>query len=317
MIMEVKHQTSEVPSPKAAGKTKVFITGATGYIGGSVAERLVTLGYEVTGLVRSEEKAALLKDRGITSVIGTLDDQEILAEAAQAADIVIHAASADHPASVLSLVTALERSGKLLIHTTGSAIVGDHADGAYASTVPLTEDSYFEPVPFRRPRVDMNRYIRQAAIEKGIRTVIICPAMIYGTGRGLQPNSDQIPRLTAVAKQVGAGVYLGEGLSHYSNVHIDDLVELYLLVMEKAPGGSFFFAENGHNSFKEIAVMISKNLGFEGKTFSMGVAEVIKNHGQEARLGAASNSYVSAANARRLGWLPKAPSLAAYFESLG
>ena len=314
--MAIENQTLNVAVSGATPKVKVFITGATGYIGGSVAERLVALGYEVMGLVRSEEKAALLKERGIASVIGTLDDQEILAEAAQAADIVIHAASADHPASVLALVTALERSGKLLIHTTGSAIVGDHADGAYASTIPLNEDSYFEPMPFRRPRVDMNRYVRQAAIEKGIRSVVICPSMVYGTGSGLKTDSEQIPRLTAVSKQVGAGVYLGEGLNHYSNVHIDDLVDLYLLVMEKAPGGSFFFAENGHNSFKEIAVMISKNLGFEGKTFSMSVAEVTKNHGEEARMGAASNSYVSAANARRLGWSPKAPSLSEYFDSL-
>ena len=314
--MKVENQTSNAPIPGAIEKTKVFITGATGYIGGSIAERLVALGYEVTGLVRYADKAALLKERGIQSVIGTLDDSEVLTLAAQAADIVIHTANADHSGSVVTLVTALERSGKMLIHTSGSAIVADHADGEFASAFPLTEDSYFEPVPSRRPRVDMNRYVRQAAIDKGIRSVVICPTMIYGTGRGLQPDSDQIPKLTAVSKQVGAGVYLGKGLSHYSNVHIDDLVELYLLVMEKAPGGSFFFAENGHNSFKEIALMISKNLGYGDKTFSMSVEEVTKNHGQEARLGAASNSYVSAANARRLGWSPKAASLTEYFESL-
>jgi nucleoside-diphosphate-sugar epimerase len=129
---------------------------------------------------------------------------------------------------------AFERSGKLLIHTTGSAIVADHADGEYSSSVALTEDSYFEAVPFRRPRVDINRYVRQAAIEKGIRTIVICPAMIYGTGRGSQPNSDQIPKLIELSRHAGAGVYFGKGLNRYSNVHIDDLVDLYLLVMEKA-----------------------------------------------------------------------------------
>ncbi len=83
----------------------------------------------------------------------------------------------------MALVTALERSGKTLIHTTGSAIVADHADGEYATEFPLTEDSYFDPVPSRRSRGDMNRYIRQAAIEKGVRALIICPTMIYGTAR--------------------------------------------------------------------------------------------------------------------------------------
>lgn len=295
---------------------KVFVTGATGYIGGSLAEKLVTSGHEVTGLARSAEKAALLTTRGIVPVVGTLDDPDILTETAQTADAVVHAASADHPGSVVTLVTALERSGKTLIHTTGSSIVADHADGDHAAATPLTEDSYFEPVPHRRPRVDMNRYVRQAAFEKGLRSIVICPGMIYGTGRGLHPDSEQIPRLIGLSKQLGAGVYFGKGLNRYSTVHIDDLVDLYLLAIEKAPGGSFFFAENGHTSFVELAEMISHYLGFGGNTVSVPVEHVIQQYGEYARLGVASNSYVSGANARRLGWSPKAPSLADWFKSL-
>jgi nucleoside-diphosphate-sugar epimerase len=295
---------------------KVFITGVTGYIGGSVAEKLVAGGHAVTGLVRSDEKASLLRARGIAPILGAMDDNAILTEAAQAADATIHTASADHPASVVTLVTALERSGKTLIHTTGSAIVADHADGEYGTETPLTEDSYFEPVPARRSRVDMNRYIRQAAIEKGVRSIVICPTMVYGTGRGLQSDSDQIPKLMALSKQVGAGVYFGKGLSHYSNVHIDDLVDLYVLAMEKASGGSFFFAENGYNSFKDLAAMISDHLGLGDKTVSLPVEQVIQQYGEYARLGVSSNSYVKAANARRLGWSPKAPSLADWIKAL-
>jgi hypothetical protein len=79
---------------------KVFVTGATGYIGGSIAEGLVAAGHQVSGLVRSIEsaKALLLKDRGIEPVLGDLDDPETLATAALAADSVIHAANADHVA---------------------------------------------------------------------------------------------------------------------------------------------------------------------------------------------------------------------------
>jgi nucleoside-diphosphate-sugar epimerase len=194
---------------------KVFVTGITGYIGGSIAEKLVASGHELRGLVRPTEKEKakipLLNALGINPVVGTLDAPEILAGAAQAADAVIHAASADHPGSVVTLVTALERSEKLLINTTGSAIVADHADGAYAAKVPLTEDSYFEAVPYRRPGVDMNRYVRQAAIEKGIRSVVICPTMVYDTGRGLQPDSDQLPKLIRLSKQVGGGRLLRQG----------------------------------------------------------------------------------------------------------
>jgi nucleoside-diphosphate-sugar epimerase len=295
---------------------RILITGATGYIGGSVAAKLVASGHKLLGLTRSQKSAPLLKERGIDPVVGTLDDAEILTEAARAADAVIHTASADHPGSVVTLVTALERSGKLLIHTTGSAIVADHADGEYASTFALTEDDHFDPVPYRRARVDVNRYVRQAAIEKGIRSVVICPSMIYGEGRGLHTDSEQIPKLIALSGQVGAGVYFGQGLNRYSNVHIDDLVDLYLLVMEKAPGGAFYFAENGRSSFKELAELISVSLGFGGATVSLPVAEVIRQHGEAARLGVASNSFVSAANARRLGWSPRAPSLGEWFKTL-
>lgn len=294
---------------------KIFLTGATGYIGGSIAERLIATGHQVVGLVRSAESITLLKDRGIESVVGNLDDPEIITKTAQAADAVIHAASADNAGAVMTLIGALERSGKTLICTTGSGIVVDSAAGEYAGSVVYTEDTYFEPIPFRRPRVAMNRMVREAAIDKGIRSIVICPSMIYGKGRGLQPNSDQLPKLIALSKQVGAGVYFGKGLNRYSNVHIDDLVDLYLLALDKAPGGSFFFAENGDASFKEIAEMISRSFGL-GKTVSLSVEDLARQHGDAARYGVTSNSLVSAVNARRLGWSPKAPSLAQYFESL-
>lgn len=295
---------------------KIFVTGATGYIGGSVAERLVREGHAVTGLVRGTEKAELLKGRGVEPILGSLDDHEILAKAALSADAVIHAASADHPASVVTLVSALERSGKTLISTSGSAIVADSAAGEYAGSIAFAEDTYFEPAPFRRPRVAMNRLVREAALDKGIRSIVICPAMIYGTGRGLQPDSDQIPKLMALSRQLGAGVYFGKGLNRYSNVHIDDLVDLYVLALEKAPGGSFFFAENGNASFKEIAGLISRALGFGDKTVSLGIDDLVRQYGDAGRYGVTSNSIVCAENARRLGWSPKGPSLVEYFESL-
>lgn len=314
--MEAEKRTPGKPGQK---NRNVFITGVTGYIGGSVAERLVANGYNVSGLVRTEdqEKIEQLKARSITAVIGSLDDFDIITQAAQAADVVIHTANVDHVDSVFTLVAALERSGKTLITTTGSSIVTDHADGEYEGCIFHTEDTYFEPLPYRIPRVDINRYVRQASIDKGIRTIVVCPSMVYGKGKGLQPDSDQIPKLIGLSQKEGAGMYFGKGLNRYSNVHINDLTNLYLLALEKAPGGSFFFAENGHNSFKEIADMISQYLGFKGKTTSITIEHVIEYHGEFGRLGVASNSLVKAVNAKRLGWSPKAPSLADYFEKIG
>jgi nucleoside-diphosphate-sugar epimerase len=294
---------------------KIFVTGATGYIGGSVAERLVALGHQVSGLTREASKTSLLKERGIEAVVGTLDDAEILAFAAAAADAVIHTASADHAGSVVTLVSALERTGKTLVHTSGSAVVGDTAAGEHPPTVTYTDDAYFEPIPFRRPSAAMNRFVRQAAIDKGIRSFVICPPMIYGEGRGLNPDSIQIPKLLAFSKKAGAGVYFGKGLNRYSNVYIDDVVDLYVLALEKAAGGSFYFAENGSASFKEIAEMISHSMGFGGKTISVSIEDLVRQSGERGK-GVTVNSLVSAVNARRLGWSPHGPSLSEYFESL-
>ena len=86
---------------------KIFCTGASGYIGGSVTAHLIAAGHQVTGLVRSPEKAEAVRARGIQPLLGTLDDGEILARAARAADIVINAASADHKGAVESLLEPL------------------------------------------------------------------------------------------------------------------------------------------------------------------------------------------------------------------
>ena len=100
---------------------KVFVTGATGYIGGSVAEGLVASGNQVLGLVRSTEsaKASLLKDRGIEPVLGNLDDSETLTNTALAADAVVHAANADHPGAVVTLLAALDLGKRLVSHLGG------------------------------------------------------------------------------------------------------------------------------------------------------------------------------------------------------
>lgn len=89
-----------------------------------------------------------------------------------------------------------------------------------------------------------------------------------------------------------------------------------VLALDKGPGGSFFFAENGDASFKEIAEMVSRSLGFGGRTVSLSVEDLVRKYGEAGRSGIASNSRVSAANARRLGWSPKGPSLAEYIERL-
>src|SRR5262245_60871605 len=108
---------------------KIFITGATGYIGGSVAAGLIEAGHHVLGLVRDGVKAKGLAARGIEPVMGDLEDGATLARAARAADAVVNAANSDHLPSVQALLAALEDTGKPLLHTSGSSVIGDDARG--------------------------------------------------------------------------------------------------------------------------------------------------------------------------------------------
>src|SRR3984957_3033634 len=131
---------------------KIFCTGVSGYIGGSVAAHLVAGGHQVTGLVRTPEKADAVRARGVQPLFGTLDDGACLAQAAEAADIVVHAASADHRGPAAALLGALAGSGKLFIHTSGSSIVGTRARGHRSDAI-FDENSPVTPSPARAARV--------------------------------------------------------------------------------------------------------------------------------------------------------------------
>src|ERR1700709_1005663 len=114
---------------------KSFCTGASGYLGGSVAAHLIAAGHQVTGLVRSQEKADAVRAFGIEPVMGTLDDVAVLSQAAKAADVVVNAASADHKGAVKTLLDALAGSGKPFIHTSGSSVIGTRSKGQRSDSV--------------------------------------------------------------------------------------------------------------------------------------------------------------------------------------
>ncbi|HET6468808.1 MAG TPA: NAD(P)H-binding protein, partial [Geminicoccaceae bacterium] len=108
---------------------RVFVTGATGYIGGSVAARLLAAGHEVRGLVRDGAKAALLEAQGIVPVPGSLDDADVLRREAAAVDAVVNAASSDHRGAVMALLDGLAGTGRPFVHTSGTSVVADDAAG--------------------------------------------------------------------------------------------------------------------------------------------------------------------------------------------
>lgn len=288
---------------------KIFLTGATGYIGGSIAARLVADGHQVRGLVRTESRRDEVAAMGVKPVLGGLDDIDLLGEAAGAADATINAASADHRGAVEAICEALSGTGKLFLHTSGSSIVGTRAGGKLLGDI-YDEDTAFEPSPARAARVALNQDILSYA-DKGVRTVILCPSLIYGLGRGIEPHSMQAPWLIALAKRDGVAKHVGPGDNIWSNVHIDDLVDLYILALEQASSSGLYFAENGENSMKEVCQAISKMLGFDGGTVAMSAEEAAAIWGDgPANATMGSNSRVRAKRAREtLGWTPKGASL--------
>lgn len=286
----------------------LFLTGAGGFIGGSVTARLQSAGHHIRGLVRDPGKAELLRERGIDPVFGDLDDSGLLATEARRADGVINTANADHLPSLESMLDALEGTNKLLLHTSGSSVVADDARGNFLSDTIFNEETPFVVAPGKQARHKLNNMVL-AASSRGIRTVVICPTLVYGTGQGLNPNSIQIPFLVEQAKLNGVVRLIGKGLNRWSTVHIEDLAELYALSVEKAAPGSFYFAESGEVSFQDIGSSIATRLGLPGMEFISAEQATAEWGEARALYTFGSNSRIRALRARReLGWSPQRES---------
>lgn len=283
----------------------IFMTGATGYIGGTVARRLLDEGHKIRGLVRDADKAKRLAALGVEPVMGNLDDAAVLTAEAKRADGVINTASSDHRGAVEALVEGLAGSNKPLLHTSGSSIVADEARGDFASDKIYDEDTPIVPVAGKQARVAIDDIVRGAA-ARGVRSAIVCPTMIYGNGLGLARDSVQIPRLAALARKAGVVHHVGKGLNVWSNVHVEDVADVFRLALLDAPAGAFYFVENGEASYRDVCVAIAKRLGL-GAPQPWPFDEAAKELGENgAAYSYGSNSRVRAKRTRaELGWRPR------------
>ena len=284
---------------------KIFVTGAAGFIGGSIAARLAGAGHRVTGLVRKPEQLDELARIGVTGVVGTLNDRDLLIAQARAADAVINAASSDNRAAVEAFIDALAGTGKVFLHTSGSSIVGDASGGEGTDKI-YFEDQLPAPTPDKAARVAIDGLVLAAA-GKGVRSAVLCNTLIYGHG-ALPRDSVQLPRLLKQARKSGIVRHVGRGLNIWSNVHIDDVVDLYLLALEKTEAGVFYFVESGEASFRDMTAAIARALNL-GEPQDWPLDQAKEEWGYEmASYGLGSNSRVRGQRARtQLGWQPHRP----------
>ena len=288
---------------------KVFMTGASGYIGGTVADSLRKAGHSVIGLARAEVSAARLRAHGIEPVRGDLSSHSVVRNAARSADAVINCANAEDPFVVAALLEGLAGSGKAFVHTSGTSVVGDKSAGKFSPKI-YHEDTPLDPLPEKIQRVAVHRSVLASAAH-GVRSVVLCPCLIYGQGRGANPDSIQVPNLIRQAVKSGIPRYIGEGENIWSTVHVDDVADAYLLALEGARAGSFYFIENGEASLKSIVASIARLLGGKRSPASWGIDEAIAEWGpQSAWFSLGGNSRVNADKARKmLDWKPRGADL--------
>ncbi|MEX3897087.1 NAD-dependent epimerase/dehydratase family protein [Paraburkholderia sp. BR10954] len=293
---------------------KIFVTGASGFIGGSIAAHLARVGHQVRGLIRKPEHSAELQRLGVEPVIGTLDDRALLIAEAQAADAVINAASSDHEGAVRALIDGLAGSGKVFLHTSGSSIVGDASGGEAGEARIYHEDALPTPSADKAARVAIDQLVLDAA-QRNVRSAVLCNTLIYGHGAVAGSASVQLPRLVRQAQKSGVVRHVGSGGNIWSNVHIDDVAELYRLALDKTPAGTFYFVESGEASFSDMSTAIARAMKL-GAPQNWPLEDAKQEWGYEmASYGLGSNSRVRGERARRLlGWQPRRTSVIEWIE---
>ncbi len=277
---------------------KVFLTGASGYIGGAVTDVLRARGHELTGLARSERSAARLTAAGVRPVRGDFSDPAGVAAAARAADAVVslartYDAAVDGPA-VAAMLDALARSNRALVYTSGIWAFGNTGE------VVVDETSPVNPPPLVAWRQAVEDRVRESA-ARGVRSVVLRPGVVYGRGGGIPAG------FVESARQGGAARYVGTGDNRWPMVYLDDLAELYELVLERAIPGTLLVPVHGPaHRVRELAAAASRGAGAGGRTVAWPLEEARKTLGDYAD-ALALDQQASGARSEALGWRPEGP----------
>lgn len=277
---------------------RVFVTGATGFVGSAVISDLIATGHSVLGLSRSEKGAAAVKAAGADVLQGSLEDLDSLKRGAAASDAVIHTAfihdfskfkencEIDRQA-IEVLGETLAGTDKPLIVTSGLGMIPH--DGL------VTEDTV-PPADVHIPRVS-----EQAALafaSRGVRAMAIRLPQVHGAG-----DHAFTPHLINVAREKGVSAYVGSGANHWPAVHRFDAARLYRLAAEKGTAGARYHAVADQGiQLKTIAEIIGRRLGLPVKSIS--ADEATSHFGWFAGFASMDSPASSERTRRELGWQP-------------
>ena len=282
----------------------VLVTGATGYIGSAIVGALKSTKHSVVGLSRSKAATKKIEALGVQAISGDLLQPQTLAQAAQQADAVIHAASPGDEntakAEQLAVATFLETlsgTNKAFVYTTGTWLLGNTGDAVADETTPL------DPTPLIAWRAELETQVL-AARDRQIRTIVIRPALVYGRGGGIVGMMVQSGRQSNVVQ------FVGTGENRWTLVHVDDLAQCYVAALERATAGSLWIAADEQVvKLREIAVAASRAASIPGQVQSWPLEDARTAMGAFAD-ALALDQQISGMKARRLlGWKPQAISL--------
>ncbi len=293
---------------------RIFVTGASGWIGSAVVPDLLDAGHEVIGLARSEASAQRLERAGATVQRGDLDDPDGLAKAAAASDGVIHLAfqheiafGGNFAAAAAADRRAVEAMGAALADSERPLVLASGMLGLKLGQVATENDGL---VPSAEVRANpAGRRLATALFTlslagTGVRpSVLRLPPTVHGDG-----DNGFVATLVAIARQRGVAGYVGDGSNRWPAVHRSDAAVLARLAVEAAPAGSVLHAVGDEGvSFREIAVVMGRHVGIP--TASIAPADASEHFGHLGHFVALDSPASSAITEKLLGWEPRGPGL--------
>jgi nucleoside-diphosphate-sugar epimerase len=278
---------------------KVFVTGATGYVGLAVASAFRRAGHEVLGLVRSREKARRLEKLEILPVLGNLNDAASFISSAASCTLLVHAAmdyEAVDPygldrASVEALIASADPYGDetTFVYTSGTWVYGDTGGRIANETTPTA------PVNRMAARPATERLVLESRLVRGM---VLRPGNVYGGAGGMM--GDWFAGAAASLSVVG------DGRQRWAMVHIDDLADGYVKAGEAALAGEVFNLTDGSEAtVSQMASAAARAAGFSGEIRWISVAEASRTMGNFAECLAIDQRIDSGKAARLLDWKPR------------